>query len=110
MSPDKFTLANSLTSNILLRILADIAGCEDAKPRPWSVLKSNESLLMSESSEVPAGATMWEHVIRAREEEVRVALLAADVQALEQLWADGDIVNSPPQQVTEKPRLIARVC
>ena len=49
----------------------------------------------------------WERDIRTREEEARAAFLAADVQALEQLWADGYVVNSPLQQVLEKPRLLA---
>lgn len=47
-----------------------------------------------------------EHEIRAREEELRVAFLAANIPALEQLFADGYIVNSPLQQVLEKPRLL----
>lgn len=62
---------------------------------------------MRESSSIPEDAPTWEHEIRAREEAARVAFLAADVQALETLWADGYTVNSPLQQVLEKPRLLA---
>lgn len=34
------------------------------------------------------------------------AFLAADVGALEQLWSDGYVVNSPLQQVLPKPRVL----
>ena len=48
----------------------------------------------------------WEQEIRAREEALRIAFLAADISALEELVADGYVVNSPLQQVLEKPRLL----
>lgn len=48
----------------------------------------------------------WELDIRNREEEAYAAFLAADVQTLEQLWADDYAVNSPLQQVVEKRRLL----
>lgn len=54
----------------------------------------------------PESSSAWEHEIRAREEALRIAFLAADTPALEELFADGYIVNSPLQQVLEKPRLL----
>lgn len=48
----------------------------------------------------------WEPEIRAREEELRIAFLAANIPALEELLADAYVVNSPLQQVLEKPRLL----
>jgi len=48
----------------------------------------------------------WESEIRAREDELRLAFLAADTSALESLFADGYLVNSPMQQVIEKPKLL----
>jgi len=57
----------------------------------------------------PPGSTSetpWEHTIRAREEEARVAFLAADVRALDELWSDNYAVNSPLQQVLQKARLL----
>ena len=50
--------------------------------------------------------TPWEHTIRAREEEARLAFLAADVRALDQLWSDNYAVNSPLQQVLQKVQLL----
>ena len=54
-----------------------------------------------------AGARAWEDDIRACEEKARAAFLDADVEALEQLWTDSYVVNSPLQQVVEKPRVLA---
>jgi hypothetical protein len=48
----------------------------------------------------------WEHEIQAREEALRTAFLAANLPALDELLADGYVVNSPLQQVLEKPRLL----
>jgi ketosteroid isomerase-like protein len=48
----------------------------------------------------------WESDIRAREEELRFAFLSADISALDEILADGYIVNSPLQQVIEKSRLL----
>ena len=61
---------------------------------------------MSESSSIPDFPLTWEQEIRVLEEAARAAFLAADVQALEALWADGYTVNSPLQQVLEKRRLL----
>jgi hypothetical protein len=52
---------------------------------------------------------VWEHEIRACEEEARIAFLVGDIAALERLWADGYVVNSPLQEVLEKPRLLKLV-
>jgi hypothetical protein len=52
------------------------------------------------------GAKPWEQVIRVREEEARIAFLAADIGALDELWSDDYAVNSPLQQVLPKPRVL----
>jgi ketosteroid isomerase-like protein len=52
-------------------------------------------------------STMWEQDIRAREEENRVAFLAADVAAIDRLWTDDFAVNSPLNLVNDKPRTMA---
>lgn len=49
---------------------------------------------------------VWESEIRAREEELRVAFLASDIPALDEILSDGYIVNSPLQQVIHKPKLL----
>ena len=49
----------------------------------------------------------WEQAIRAREEENRVAFLAADVAALDRLWTDDFSVNSPLNLVNDKRRTLA---
>jgi len=54
-----------------------------------------------------AGARAWEDDIRVCEEKSRAAFLEANVEALEQLWTDSYVVNSPLQQVVEKPRVLA---
>lgn len=46
--------------------------------------------------------SMWEQEVRDREEENRVAFLAADIAALERLWTDDFLVNSPLNQVNDK--------
>ncbi|HEY4366283.1 MAG TPA: nuclear transport factor 2 family protein [Steroidobacteraceae bacterium] len=61
---------------------------------------------MSEASPASESAATWQHEIRAREQAARVAFLAADVHAMEQLLADGYIVNSPLQKVVEKRLLL----
>ncbi len=48
----------------------------------------------------------WEQEIRACEEALRTAFLAANIPALDELLGEGYIVNSPLQQVIEKPRLL----
>lgn len=60
---------------------------------------------MNHSSATGTGAS-WEREIRTREEEARLAFLEADLQALDQLWADGFTVNSPLNQVLEKQRVL----
>jgi ketosteroid isomerase-like protein len=45
---------------------------------------------------------MWEQEIRAREEENRIAFLNADVAALDRLWTDDFLVNSPLNLVNDK--------
>ncbi len=49
----------------------------------------------------------WEHDVRAREEENRVAFLAGDVAVLARLWTDDFLVNSPLSLVNDKPRTLA---
>jgi ketosteroid isomerase-like protein len=49
----------------------------------------------------------WEEDIRAREEENRVAFLAADLAALDRLWTDDLCVNSPLNLVNDKRRTLA---
>ncbi len=49
----------------------------------------------------------WEQEIRTREEEACAAFLKAELGTLDRLWADGYIVNSPLQQVLEKPKVLA---
>lgn len=51
-------------------------------------------------------STAWEQEIRAREEALRIAFLAADTAALDEILADGYVVNSPLQRVLEKPQLL----
>jgi len=48
----------------------------------------------------------WKPEIQAREEALRVAFLGADISALEEILADGYIVNSPLQKVIEKSLLL----
>ena len=52
-------------------------------------------------------STTWEQEIRAREEENRVAFLAADLAALDRLWTDDFAVNSPLNFVNDKRRTLA---
>jgi ketosteroid isomerase-like protein len=49
----------------------------------------------------------WEQDILAREEENRVAFLAADLAALDRLWTDDFAVNSPHNVVGDKRRTLA---
>jgi ketosteroid isomerase-like protein len=49
----------------------------------------------------------WKQDIRAREEENRVAFLAADLTALDRLWTDDFCVNSPLNFVNDKRRTLA---
>ena len=49
----------------------------------------------------------WEQDILAREEENRVAFLAADIATLDRLWTDDFAVNSPINVVNDKARTLA---
>lgn len=49
----------------------------------------------------------WEQDILAREEENRVAFLAADIATLDRLWTDDLAVNSPINVVNDKARTLA---
>ena len=49
----------------------------------------------------------WEQDIRAREEENRVAFLAADLATLDRLWTEDFLVNSPLNLVNDKTRTLA---
>lgn len=62
---------------------------------------------MTHTTAVTGTAPAWEHEIRQLEAETRVAFLAADIQGLERLWADGYAVNSPLQQVNYRDRVLA---
>lgn len=48
----------------------------------------------------------WQQDVLAREEENRVAFLAADVATLDRLWTDDFAVNSPINVVNDKRRTI----
>jgi ketosteroid isomerase-like protein len=52
-------------------------------------------------------STTWEQDVRAREEENRVAFLTADLTALDRLWTDDFLVNSPLSFVNDKRRTLA---
>lgn len=56
---------------------------------------------------VPGDTAIWQEEIRAVEERARTAFLRADIPALEELWAEGYVVNSPLQEVLAKSRLLA---
>jgi ketosteroid isomerase-like protein len=49
----------------------------------------------------------WQEDVRAREEENRIAFLAADIPALDRLWTDDFVVNSPINVVNDKRRTLA---
>ena len=55
------------------------------------------------TSDVPV---TWDVEIRAREEALRIALLHADVRALDELIADDYIVNSTQHKLLAKPLLL----
>ncbi len=48
----------------------------------------------------------WDAEIREREEALRLAFLHADLRVLDELMADGYIVNSPLHKVLAKPILL----
>jgi hypothetical protein len=47
----------------------------------------------------------WEHEVRARERRSQEAFLALDLGTLDELLADGYVVNSPLQRVVQKKEL-----
>jgi ketosteroid isomerase-like protein len=49
----------------------------------------------------------WQQDVLAREEENRVAFLAADLATLDRLWTDDLAVNSPINVVNDKRRTMA---
>jgi ketosteroid isomerase-like protein len=60
----------------------------------------------AEAKETSMSST-WEQDIRAREEENRVAFLAADVAVLDLLWTDDFAVNSPLNLINDKQKTLA---
>src|SRR5688572_12190940 len=52
---------------------------------------------------------MWEEQVRAAEERHRAAFLANDVEALDAMFAQDFIVNSPQNRVIEKPGLLGMI-
>lgn len=62
---------------------------------------------MSADTPERVNITEWEAEVRQREEDLRIAFLAADIPALDAIIADGYLVNSPLQQVLDKPKLLA---
>lgn len=50
----------------------------------------------------PSTARPFDSDIRSLEEQSRTAFLAGDVDTLDQLWADGLMVNSPLEQVNDR--------
>jgi ketosteroid isomerase-like protein len=52
-------------------------------------------------------STTWEQDVRAREEENRAAFLTADLAALDRLWTDDFLVNSPLNLVNDKRRTLS---
>jgi ketosteroid isomerase-like protein len=55
----------------------------------------------------PNSTSNWDREIRDLEEQARTAFLAANVETLDRLWADGLLVNSPLQQVNERGGVLA---
>jgi ketosteroid isomerase-like protein len=63
--------------------------------------------LRGPSQQETSMSEMWQQDIRAREEENRIAFLAADLAALDRLWTDDLLVNSPVNLVNDKRRTLA---
>ena len=61
---------------------------------------------MHDVTNEPQATTAWEQEIRALEESSRVAFLAADVPALEHIWDDEFLVNSPLNTIHDKRRVL----
>ena len=58
------------------------------------------------SAPLPQAGSSWDAEIRAREEALRVALLTANVIALDELMADDYIVNASTNKVLAKSLLL----
>jgi len=58
------------------------------------------------SAAIDSPRPSWDAEIREREEALRVAFLHADLRRLDELMADGYIVNSPLHKVLTKPLLL----
>lgn len=58
----------------------------------------------TDAASSPADAS-WRDEIGAREEAARLAFLHADMDALNDLFANGFVVNSPLQRLMTKPQL-----
>ena len=52
------------------------------------------------------GDSGWEHEVRVREKQSQDAFLALDLGTLDELLADGYVVNSPLQRVVRKKELL----
>ena len=55
---------------------------------------------------LPQAAASWDEEIRAREEALRVALLTANIRALDELMTDDYIVNASSNKVLAKSLLL----
>lgn len=61
---------------------------------------------MNQGPTPSTSAEPWEAAIRSQETAARDAFLAADLAALDALWADGFAVNSPLQKVLSKAQVL----
>ena len=57
----------------------------------------------------PETAGSWEQEVRAAEQKHRAAFLAGDVAALEAMFSDDFVVNSPLNSIVDKARLLDMV-
>ncbi len=64
---------------------------------------------MSPVNALPHTGADWQREIRAREDDVRRAFVAGDVQTLDALWSDAFTVNSPLNDVRRKGDLLALI-
>jgi len=62
--------------------------------------------MMDEQQPLPPGSTTWQDDIRALEQSTCSAFLAVDLPALEKMWSESYVVNSPLQQVLTKQQLL----
>lgn len=61
---------------------------------------------MTQNAHTAPAAPSWEREIRALEERTRIAFLQGDTEALNLLWADGYVVNSPLDRVHHKDQVL----